>query len=82
MPELHLRGTQRRDTVEMRLVQPVDRTERQADRVDGEFIILAQALDGQERRRVREIVLGMDLEKAGRRPVARAAEQLRSTGPK
>jgi hypothetical protein len=32
---------QRRDAIEMRLVQPVDRTEREADRVDGKRIVLA-----------------------------------------
>ena len=65
----------------MRLVEPVGRAERQADGVNGKGVVGAQSLDGLQRRRSRQIVLGVDLEKAGRRPVAPDLRQMRRAQP-
>ena len=42
-----------RHTIQMRVVEAVDGSERQADRVNGELVVPAQELDGPQRWRVR-----------------------------
>ena len=68
---------QRSDATQMRFVRAVDRAKRQTDRVNGKLIVPPQPLDGQHRWRPRQIVLGMNLEKAGCRRVARDLRQMR-----
>jgi len=61
----------------MRLVEPFRRAERQADGVNGKSVVGAELLDGLPCRRSRQVVLGVDLEKAGRRPLAPDLRQMR-----
>ena len=62
------------DARQMRLVEPVHRAQRQADGMNGERVIGSQGFDGL---RAIEIILGVDFQEAGRRPLARDLRQVR-----
>ena len=62
------------DARQMRLVEPVHRAQRQADGMNGERVIGPQGFDGL---RAIEIILGVDFQEAGCRPLARDLRQVR-----
>ena len=72
---------QRRNAIQVRIVDAVDGSERKPHRMHGERIVAAQLLHGPQRRGRRQIVLGMDLQKADRRQVARNLREMRCPKP-